>query len=228
METYKMEDIKYDCNFCKDTKHLLKNDVWIRCLCLKKDIEQQKYIMAGISIKSEDLGLDNINSKFTYFPISSVLLDLLKNLEKQFKKNKKPARLACIQGVSIGPKDVVVQTLLKSAVDSGFKVRQYSMEELISLFFKEDDYNGLEEDFKNYDVFSLYFGSEIQHNVGAAFLQELVRYSYKHNVYLLLNTSLNFGGLKLKYDENIEKLFLRLGAGTDSFDKRIVFIPLEE
>lgn len=223
-----MGEVKYNCSECLDTRHVFKEGVWKRCSCLLTDIEQKKQIVAGISIRSEELTLEGINLRFSYSPVGEVALSILRDIEKTFKKGVIPIRRACIQGMSIGPKDVVVQTLLKAGVEAGLKVRQYSMEELIAQHFKEDDYNGLEEDFKKYNIFSLYFGAEIQHNVGATFLQELIRYSYKYGVYLLLNTCLSLDSLKIKYDEGTEKLFLRLGAPTDINDKRIVFVPLEK
>lgn len=224
-----MMDVEYNCNLCNDTKHVFKDGVWKRCSCLLEDIEQNKQIIAGISIKSEELTLEGINLRFPYAPVGDVALGILKDVENSFKKGVIPIRRACIQGMSIGPKDVVVQTLLKAGVESGLKVRQYSMEELISLYFKEENtYNGLENDFKKYNIFSLYFGAEIQHNVGATFLQELIRYSYKYDIYLLLNTCLSLDGLRIKYDEGTEKLFLRLGTPTGIIDKRIVFVPLEK
>ena len=225
-----MEKVTYLCNSCKDTKHVFKEGVWKRCSCLLADIEQKKQVVAGISIPADQLNLKEINIRFSYSPVGGIALSILVDIEKSLKAGRLPIRRACIQGIPVGPREVVVQTLLKAGVDAGFKVVQYSMEELISKHFKgsNDQENDLENDFKKCNILSIYFGSEIQFRVGGSFLEDCVRLSYKHDVYLLLSTGLSFDGLKLKYDESIEKLFLRIGLPTGIEDKRVVFIPLEK
>lgn len=224
-----MEMVKHICSICNDTKHFFKNGGWIRCTCLEKDVEQKKYNIAGISINPKELTFENINSRYSYAPIGKHCLGMFKNIDGFFKKSEKPDRRVCVQGAAIGAKDVAIQTILKTAVQAGLKVKQYSMEELIRIYFKEEDYNGLEEEFKKYDIFSVYFGSEIQNHVGGTFLQELIRYTYKHNTYLFLHTSLTLDVLKIRYDQqSLGDLFVRHGSKTGANDKRVIFISLEQ
>jgi hypothetical protein len=201
--------------------------VWKRCDCLKQELSQRKYTIAGITFKLEDLDLKMINAKFPQSPVEMGTLNQLIGIEDDFKSKDFPLRLTCIKGSTTGPKDMIVQCILKSAVEVGYTVIQRSMQDLIKSHFKEEDYGGLEEEFKSSEVFVLDFGAEIQNNVGGSFLQELVRYSHKYNIYLLLTTSLKYDSIGVRYGEEIGKLFLRPGTVTNEFDKRVVFIPLE-
>lgn len=216
------------CPKCKGTKHVLnKNNQWERCSCLQKEALSRELLYGGITLPESELSLDNLQKRFPAKPLKEESMKGIISIDTKFKQRLKPSNVFCIQGEMCGARDVVIQTLLYSAIKADQKVKQMRMEDLIALHFTEN--NGLYDDFTSCDIYSLYFGAEVQHNVGEVFIGELLRYSKTTNTYLILNTYLTYEGVGTKYGPDILKLFARPGMdGASKNDRRIVFLNLEQ
>ncbi len=213
------------CPKCSDAKHVLYKGNWIRCVCLNTAMLNSKYANAGITYPVSELSFKNLKTKFPFVTLNKDSVDTLITANDLITDKKRVNFPMCLQGSSSGPKDLLAQLLLKSFIDTGISAKQFSMEDLISLQFK--DSLNLEGEFNEVGVFSLYFGSEIQNNVGSSFLQELIRFSTISKTYLLLSTSLNMDGIRSRYGESVGKLFVSTSQIIRG-EKRVVFLPLEK
>ncbi len=218
-------DDSQKCPKCEGTRHIFVNGLWSRCPCLEAKIREDAYAKAGITYSIDTLDL----TKASLVDINPPTLALARTIGKSLAQKKAPKYIWCFQGSPTSQKDFIVQALLKSAIDSGLKVGQFSMDDLINESFSKENRVPLSSIFSAYSVFSLSFGSEVQRKMGLSIIQELVRFhwAFSGKKSLLLHTTLPFGDLCMKYGESARQLFVN-ASDLQYMDneKRAQFIPV--
>jgi len=224
------------CDKCKDTRHVLQDGSWIRCSCLVEISKGMKYARAGITFDTASLiyNLDVIKSKFPGFNMTGRSDELIRGIASSFNKKAPVTRVHCFMGSPTSAKDFILQTLLKKAVDCGYRVSSLSLDSLINKHFQashEDEGCGITmaDEFDKTDVLSLYFGSEIQFRVGENYITEMIR-AYHLNCtkkVLLLDTSLTYGGLETKYNTSFQKMFVDSTMSLGDEEKRVVLHQID-
>jgi hypothetical protein len=219
-----LEEVIYNCPICKDSKHVLRNGIYVRCSCLESELLARKFSEAGIIYPAEELTLTNLRSDYEGFHLDEGAEKVYNLVNESLVKKIKPSKVFCFQGSSNGPLEIIVQTLLATAVRSGFKVKQFSLDELINLKIKEDYL--IVDQFKRCDIVSVYFGNELQFNVGPVILQELVRLHWTHpNTSLILHTNVKYDEVGQRYGDAISNM---LSRNVDSSSSRLInFISVE-
>lgn len=227
-----MNDIKYECDLCQDMKHVWKNGVWERCDCFMSYETNIRYTRAGITFPSDQLyfNVDNLKKLYPGYQINTAVFEHVEKIRSKLMQKKLPGKAHCFQGGATSPKDFAVQCILKTAIDAGFRVKQSSLDNLITKYFKDDktqQTTTMLEEFYSCDVYSLYFGSEIQINVGASYLNEIVRAHHINTpkIALILSTSLTFQDISHKYRDTTQGMFVDLSELTDD-EKRVVFVSV--
>jgi hypothetical protein len=221
---------EYNCDICKDSKHVFVGGVWKKCECLNTYLSTLNYSSAGITYPPEKLKLtlEDIQKEWPSCYINASTFKYFKAIELAVTTNNIiPNKLFCFQGTPITPKDFMIQCILKQFVDRGRKVKHVAMTELIEQYFRDKTTFSLGDTFLQHEVFSLYFGVEIQAKVSCAFLQELIR-MHQNNAgkhCLMLNTSLPFDMIGSKYGDSFKSLFIRdTGISIDPTEKRVIYM----
>jgi len=223
----------FECHICRDSKHVLKDGIYKRCDCLTNQLLNVSLAEAGISYPSESLVLDSseIEKQWPSFNLDQDTLSYLKTINSTIlEKNIIPKKLFCFQGSADSPKDFMIQCILKSAVIKGMKVKSVTMPELVARNFKKDEEApSLEKMFTELDILSVYFGSEVQYNIGASFLHELIRLHNNNNGNhcLILNTFAPLDLIGAKYGDRIKNLFVRWDGYLKEHDRRVFFMSVE-
>lgn len=226
----------FECPKCKDTKHVLVGDEWVRCSCLFEYAVSMAYSRAGITLDPAILTYSPENVKALY-PLSNVGIEqaIVEFLIDSFQFKKPVSKTFCFSGAPSSSKDFVLQCVLKKAIDSGYKVASKSLDEIISHNFQISR-DGLGEElltsdeFKHHDILSLSFGNELQYRVGETYLSEFIRLhkmNYKNKI-LLLNTSLTLEGISKKYDTyDFKDLFVPLTReNAKGPESRVIFLSI--
>lgn len=226
---------QYECSICQDTRHVLKEGGWVRCSCVSERAKALRYAQAGITQDPSNLILKNYSKECPGSLIDASVFELIEALIKSFQTKPRyiPKRMWCFQGTPDSPKDFMVQCLLKSAVDSGLRVKQCFMADLIRKHFddREADFSVV-NDFKSCDLFVISFGTEVQVNVATSFVTELVR-AHNNNVgkhCLMLHTTLGLEAIPTKYNGEMRSYFARYNKNTDKQEesnRRIMFASTE-
>jgi hypothetical protein len=221
---------KYKCSVCEDEKWFFDVTLGlsVRCKCLEEQKFNQRLIEAGVTFPKSDLTFENINSRFPHTDIDPKTLKFSEKMSEIFRTGSMPDKLWCFQGRANGAKDLIVQTTLLGAVESGLRVNQCSMEQLISNHFQGGEIS-IEDEFTKADVMCLNFGSELQFNVSGNFLQSLIRLNWllpEH--YLFLHTNLRWDDVSSKYGDNVQNLFVRSYEKLLDPERRVVFCCVEE
>lgn len=222
---------KYNCSVCEDEKHIYDTtkNVWVRCACLAREQFNRKLIESGILYPQEDLDFLKLKSKFPHVSLDDYALETCKTVFDLLKKGTIPNKVICFQGQATGPKDLMVQTILMSAVAGGFTVNQCVMEQLISRQFNDAERASNEEVFRRCNVTSLSFGSESHHNISGDIIIEMVRLKWLFpNNYLILHTNLKWDSIQSKYGSEVLNLFVRRSEKIYKAEKRVVFCPVEK
>jgi hypothetical protein len=157
-------------------------------------------------------------------------MEIIEALNEGFKKPGKPKKTFCLQGISTGPINVVIQTLLATCVNNGKSVKQANLQDIIATQFASNNGGAGADsnDFKNVDIYSLSFGNELQYNVAESIIDDVLRKCALSGTYLMLNTSLSYAALGSKYSSGFMKLFVRYRVDTIfENDKRLIFVNLE-
>jgi hypothetical protein len=192
---------------------------------LNKDILNKNLLHGGVSLNKSELTLNNLQKRFPFVVLNNRSMEIIKGLEDVFKKGIKPKKLFCLQGISTGPINTVLQTLLATCINAGKTVKQANLQDIISTQFSN---NGVAEDLKNIDIYSLSFGNELQYNVAESIIDDTIRNCALTKTYLMLNTTLNYSALSSKYSSGFLKLFVRNGIDTIfENDRRIIYVGLE-
>ncbi len=220
-------DDSQKCPKCEGTRHLFVNGGWSRCSCLAEKLKEDAYAKAGLTYSLESLDLD----KLSMGDINHNVLVQAKAINAAFLQKKLPKYIWCFQGSPTSQKDFIVQSILKSAIDSGLKVGQFSMDDIINESFSKENRRPLSSMFSAYSVFSLSFGAESQRKMGHSILQELLRFHWAFNgkKALLLHTTLPFGDLCAKYGDSIRQLIINdSGLNYMDSDKKVRFLPVSD
>jgi hypothetical protein len=222
-----MED--FQCSICRDSKHILIDGIWQRCPCLIEHMSFLNYATAGITFPPQKLilNMSDVNKEWPSYNLDATTFAYAEKINALLKTGEIPTKIFCFQGSPTSPKDFIIQCILKTAVDAHKKVKALTMTELISLYFEDKTTFSLSRSFNQYDIFSVFFGIEIQSKVVAAFLQELIRLhltnSGKHC--LLLQTSLPLDIIGSKYGDVVKSLFIRFNPNEiKDTEKRVIFM----
>lgn len=214
----------FDCPKCKDQKHIFENGVYRRCSCLKEAVLNIELAKAGIDFPSKDLTFSTIVKKYpmaneTAVEAARIAVNRLK-VKKEF-----PSRSLCFQGRGAA-KEHLAKTVLKEAVEGGWRVFYTTMEALISRHFDKIEHLSLAPEFKKYEVFCVHFGGgEQTPNVTSSFVKELVRLSFDRRTYLMFTTSIRSSDFLTRYGQDFLELFTEDAQSTD-LDK-ILYLPTE-
>jgi hypothetical protein len=213
-----MED--KECPLCKGTRHVLTEDgSWARCACYKDVFRGAQYAKNGLTFRPDNLGLtedgNKVKTYFSEFNEEQASYKFAIRLNQHFKEKRLPVVTPCFSGSPTSANDFIVQSMLKTAIDSGFRVSSFSTEQLITAHFRGDEEEGIGnsmlEEFNDCDVFSLYFGSEIQFRLGRTYVSEIIR---AHRVNpnkksLILSTSLSYDDVFERYHSTFHSMFTR-------------------
>jgi hypothetical protein len=228
----------YQCDLCQDSRHVLENGVWVRCSCLKELATSIKYARAGLTFPVDQLinEEENIRKFFPDYCPDEDVRCYVANIQNAIAAKRCLSRTFCFSGRATSPKDFIVQCLLKTAVDAGFKVVQLSLDSLINNHFKpnwdkeeEGESFSMLDEFAKADVFSLYFGSEIQFRIGENYLTEIIRAHRLNfsNKTLLLNTSLSYSDLAYKYNDTFQSMFVEFNKDLKTkYTSQVVFLSV--
>lgn len=218
------------CPLCRDTKHILSENVWIRCSCLNNHLANIAYSAAGVTLPLEELAYtpESLSKKWPGAELRAHTLEWTELLKKQILEKKTiPAKIYCYQGPPHSPRNILVQSVVKSVVDTGKTVKSASINDLIRDYFQDKTTFSLSESFLSHDLFVLSFGTEIQFQVAISFIFDLVNMHYSHigKHALMLETTLPFDMLSKKYNDTFQSLFFRFNdINVANEEKRIHFM----
>lgn len=206
----------FGCDKCKDTKHVLVGDEWVRCECLLEYARNVAYARAGITFDYRLLDY-NAGTARKLYPLSVINEysdKVIKAYIDRVRKGVLPNKVFCFSGSLTSPKDYVIQCIIKASVDVGFKVISKTIDEVIRERFNPEENSPMSDEFNHCDMLVLTFGNELQFKASESFILEYLRVS-RINVgkkALVLNTHLSHAGLFEKYS---------------SYDFKDMFVPAD-
>lgn len=159
-----------ECVACEGSRHVLKNGVWVKCGCLKKDKLKQRYERAGVPAR---FIVETWTSFLDRYSVTNGSKKALLTQAKTLKNGGRMSEWLVIHGHPRTGKSLAAALLLKAACSGGLSCFNATVPMLVDGMFDRNEEN-VPEGFESMPFLVVLAGNEPKHSYNAYALEKLL------------------------------------------------------